>query len=318
MDPRPTPSAAPPAPSQPLGRLVGALLDPRRLFAEPAQSQSQSQSQSPPPSLPSLPSPAAPLPADAVPEALRPSMQRYSASWDAAQRRHDSSIAKSKLVDDRLGRLLASLQAHDEHASLLARQVASLADVSLRLDSLKIQADALRPALASLDLLYARLAGADADDSTAWAADMAQQESVRRRDLHEHYAHLQHAMDRQYAELRRTAVHARAANAERSFQSDLANYARAQNRDVGTGTSTGTQTLRPGANPLAAWASADAATRDFFSDSDGDGDAKDAEPSVSQSPSPSPSQLQPLPLPPSSSSPPSPPAFAILQDEDFA
>ncbi|KAJ2400809.1 hypothetical protein GGI23_001798, partial [Coemansia sp. RSA 2559] len=82
------------------------------------------------------------------------------------------------------------------------------------------EATGMKSMFAALELLYASLAAADAKR----ADDLALQESEHRRSRHQHYLQLQQDMDRQYEELQRNSVHARAAHAERSFQQDLDMY----------------------------------------------------------------------------------------------
>ncbi|KAJ1906067.1 hypothetical protein LPJ81_001554 [Coemansia sp. IMI 209127] len=82
------------------------------------------------------------------------------------------------------------------------------------------EATGMESTFAALEHLYASLAAAD----TKRADDLALQESAHRRGRHQHYLQLQQDMDRQYEELQRNSVHARAAHAERSFQQDLDMY----------------------------------------------------------------------------------------------
>ncbi|KAJ2507678.1 hypothetical protein GGI11_006287 [Coemansia sp. RSA 2049] len=102
----------------------------------------------------------------------------------------------------------------------LSQEASLLKESKRHLSELTDEAARMKPALSALEGLYASLAAAD----TQRASDLAQQESEHRSARHQHYLGLQLEMDRQYEELQRNSVHARAAHAERSFQQDLETY----------------------------------------------------------------------------------------------
>ncbi|KAI8325491.1 hypothetical protein GQ54DRAFT_308429 [Martensiomyces pterosporus] len=204
-----------------IGRLIGMLAQ-RRAPSPPGAAAGSSGRTA----LTAQPSPKQPpqQPADddaaAVPELLKPCVQRYSARWTAAQKRHDQAMRKCKNADARLESLYRSVQTHAGSAQSLASELSLLPDTRLRLESVRSQIDDIKTALASLEQLY----GALADANTAWKDDLAQQESRFRQSRRTHYLGLQQSMDQQYAELRQDSVRRRAANAALSFQRDLENY----------------------------------------------------------------------------------------------
>ncbi|KAJ2658849.1 hypothetical protein GGH99_007009, partial [Coemansia sp. RSA 1285] len=124
------------------------------------------------------------------------------------------------LVDVQLQSLYVSLHAHLETMQALSQEASLLKESKRHLSELTDEAARMKPALSALEGLYASLAAAD----TQRASDLAQQESEHRSARHQHYLGLQLEMDRQYEELQRNSVHARAAHAERSFQQDLETY----------------------------------------------------------------------------------------------
>ncbi|KAJ2366145.1 hypothetical protein IW150_006021, partial [Coemansia sp. RSA 2607] len=127
-------------------------------------------------------------------------------------------------VDGRLYQLQLLLQRHDEAASAMAREIEQLAETRKHLDAIREQADSIRPVIATLEDLYARLSESD----TSWSADLVEQESRYRQSRHQHYTQLQQTMDEQYAEMCRESVQMRAENAARSFQRDLESYVQKQ------------------------------------------------------------------------------------------
>ncbi|KAJ1807105.1 hypothetical protein LPJ75_004886, partial [Coemansia sp. RSA 2598] len=123
-------------------------------------------------------------------------------------------------IDSKLQQIQVALQRHDDSASLMVREVAQLVETKKQLAALQAQADDIRSVLSCFGDLYARLA----DSNTSWSADLIQQESEYRQSRHEHYMHLQQAMDDQYMGLRRDSAQMRADAAVRSFQRDLDSY----------------------------------------------------------------------------------------------
>ncbi|KAJ1722028.1 hypothetical protein LPJ53_003523 [Coemansia erecta] len=247
----------------------------------------------------------------------------YSAKWASVQRRHDTSVRICKEVDERLYQLQLLLQRHDEAASAMAREIAQLAETKKHLDVIRAQAESIRPVIATLDDLYARLAESD----TSWSVDLVEQESRYRQGRHQHYMQLQQTMDEQYAELCRDSVQMRAENAARSFQRDIDSYVQKQqqwnadgSRTLALGAKTGAASAgRPSVADVVVTLDGDAEDT-FFSDNDDNDDdvghvghktgtnaAAAINKQVKQS------EMHVLDFVRS----PSPPGIAILQDEDF-
>ncbi|KAJ2907527.1 hypothetical protein GGI21_003800 [Coemansia aciculifera] len=162
---------------------------------------------------------------------------------------------------------MSLLRQSHESAQLLAREVPLLADTARNLALLKTQADELRPVLASLDQLYAKLAASD----VRWMPELVERESEFRHSRHTHYQQLQSSMDEQYADLRRQSVSERAANAERSFQRDLENYHQRQSSPLRMHRPPPPPSTRGLAEVVLApnaWVRDDEAASGFFSDED--------------------------------------------------
>ncbi|KAJ2655121.1 hypothetical protein IWW48_005702 [Coemansia sp. RSA 1200] len=193
--------------SRNLGRLVGTLFGSR-------------EAEQPPASVPSHRPPVSDDDDMSVPDLLKPTVQRYAARWTATRERHDTNARKAKLVDAQLQSLYVSLHAQLEAVQALSQETSLLKESKGHLSELADEAARMKPALSALEGLYASLAAAD----TQRAGDLAQQESEHRSARHQHYLELQLEMDKQYEELQRNSVHARAAQAERSFQQDLEMY----------------------------------------------------------------------------------------------